>query len=181
MRQLLGANYMVTNNTTSTAAGDPWADITNAGYNYWTADIADTWGDTTPQQVVSSLTSSTTKDFGDTTAYSDIGVGIVPDTINGNETQLIVVYLATITSPALTQSIQQLNAQNALTASCPQLEQDAGNQYSQDFTNAGNEQIAYENSVPNPLTDSTSQQEIANYTDTLNSQLESDYAQISHP
>lgn len=88
------ANYMVAKSTTSTSTGDPWADITDANYRYSTADISDTWNDSTTQTAVNSLTSGNDANFGYSTNYSDIGAGVVSDTINGSATQLIVVYLA---------------------------------------------------------------------------------------
>jgi hypothetical protein len=88
------ANYMVANNTTSTTFGDPAADITTANYSYSNAEWSDTFNETTTQGVITSLTTGADSNFGFSTAYSDIGVGIVPDTISGNPTQLMFVYLA---------------------------------------------------------------------------------------
>jgi len=88
------ANYMVTNNTTSVTVGDPGADITNANYNDSSWSLSDAWNESSIQNVVQTLTTGSDANFGLTTSFSDIGVGIVSDTVNGNPTQLIVVYLA---------------------------------------------------------------------------------------
>lgn len=88
------ANYMVANNTTDIYSGSPSEDITNAGYNdsNWLYSI--TWNDTSTQEAVTALTTGNNSNFGYSTSYSDIGAAVIPDTINGNSTQLIVVYLA---------------------------------------------------------------------------------------
>ncbi len=85
---------MVANNTTSVTAGDPGADITDANYNDSNWDLSDTWDCSTTQVVVTSLTTGNDSDFGLSTSFSDIGVAVVPDTVNDVSTQLIVVYLA---------------------------------------------------------------------------------------
>lgn len=89
------ANYMVANDTVSTSAGNnAWTDVTEANYNYSNGDISDTYNDTSTQEAVSKLTTGENINFGYSTAYKDIGVGVVPDTINGSVTQLVVVYIA---------------------------------------------------------------------------------------
>jgi len=94
------ANYMVANNTTSNTVGDPGADITDANYAYSNAEWNDTWNQTTIQGVITAFTTGNASDFGFTSAYSDIGVAIVPDTVGVNHTQLIFIYLANQSSSA---------------------------------------------------------------------------------
>jgi hypothetical protein len=88
------ANYMVANNTVSITAGDPGADLTGADYNYSIYEFSDTYYDTSVANVVYELTIAGNASFGYTTQFSDIGVAVVPDTIYGTATKLIVVYLA---------------------------------------------------------------------------------------
>ncbi|HET9173829.1 MAG TPA: CAP domain-containing protein [Candidatus Saccharimonadales bacterium] len=185
------ANYMVTNNITSATAGDAGADITNANYNdsSWQMDV--TWGDSTPQQVVANLTTGNAVSFGDSTKFSDIGVGIVPDTISGKATQLIVIYIA---NQATQQNTAQqnnyispleseLNAEEqqaqARAAACPSLQSTEESVYRGDVSTAQQEQTNYENTLPNFLMYPSSKTEIDNYTIQLNDQLESEYNQIS--
>lgn len=106
------AKFMASNNTTSNTVGNPWADITNANYNYSTADVGSVFDNSNSKNVVKQLTTGIDSNLGNSTTYNDIGVGVVPDTINGSPTQLVVVYLATQAVPppttqTTTQSCQQ--------------------------------------------------------------------------
>lgn len=88
------ANYDVANDTVSNTQGSPAADITNAGYDYSNYYLADVYDAANVQVVVNFLTSTQASDIGDTTSYSDVGVAVLPDTVNNNATQLVVVYFA---------------------------------------------------------------------------------------
>jgi len=114
------ANYMVANNTTSTTMGDPGADITDANYSYSNALWSDTWNESTTQGAITSLTTGGDSNFGYSTAYSDIGVGVVPDTIDGSSTQLIFVYLANqATSSSQTNNSSQAEQEDTPPPVCP--------------------------------------------------------------
>lgn len=104
------ANYMVANDTTSLNVGSPYSDITNAGYDYSSADVDDTWNDTSTQEAVNYLITGVAATFGLSTSYSDIGVGVVSDTVNGASTQLIIVYLANQSTPSVSNNSSTSNS-----------------------------------------------------------------------
>ena len=106
------ANYDVANNTVSNTQGSPGADITDTGYSYSNYYLADIYDAASTQDAIKLLISSQFSDVGDTTNYSDIGVSVVPDTIKGNATQLIVIYFA---NQASTASNSTLNSNPAAT------------------------------------------------------------------
>jgi len=138
---LARVNYMIANHTASNTAGDPSADLTNAGYsaNGWQLSslTSSEYQNSSLSNIINQFTTGNDSNFGFTSSYSDIGVAVVPYTSNGIDNQEIVIFLA---SPYTGLSQQQINNElNALPTGSGQSYQTCGIDQTGVYPNCANE------------------------------------------